>query len=262
MTVAFDIPPLTLGALRIACAAALCLAASVTAVGCLPGMQRGRAAAQRTCICAATVAIGVGVWAEQFIAPISVPGLSAIGFSPTGAFASLAASLVSVAVGFALFSRYLDGRGWLGGGSVMGGGIALAHGLVLVAMRGPVEIVRDDVLVTGSVAAASGLCVCALFVARRWLGAGGRLAAAVLIAAAAVGSQAMAAAAPSVSAASIVAGAAEAALPAQALGFFAVKLITAAVLGARLMAQGVGALRTPAPAVRPTPAAWSTVALD
>lgn len=136
----------------------------------------------------AGLAAGVGVWALPCLVETWPPTL---GFAPGVTIASLLVMIGAAAAGLAVERHNPEPRGVIGGGAILGAGIAVSHGALLLALRGPVAIDFDNVPIAKAVAVASALAVAALALRRRWPGRIGQVAAVVCLTAATAASQAL-----------------------------------------------------------------------
>ena len=164
--------------LPLACSWCVCLVAALAAVELLAKRRYGNA---RLRVAAAGLVMGAGVWAQPFLAG---DWPADIGFALRPTLVSLSFAMATMAWGFAIGLRHRDARGLMGGGAALGAGIAVSHGALLFAIRGPAEINLDDVPIFTAMTLASACGAAFVLTRRRWRGQIGRLAQAVLLAAA------------------------------------------------------------------------------
>lgn len=118
-------------------------------------------------IAAAGLTIGAGVWAQPLLANAWPPSVS---FPLHAIVVSLCVAVLATATGLTLALKYRDARGLMGGGSLLGLGVALSHGVLIFALRGPADVAYADVPIATAMTVAGLISVTLLVVRRRWSG--------------------------------------------------------------------------------------------
>ena len=165
----------------VALASAVCLLASLVAVGLF---RHAHAAADRNrsaWLALAGVVAGCGIWASHFIATLAYqPGVT-ITHGIVGNALAVTAAIVATAVGLWLAAKPAPWAAPLGG-AVVGLGIAGMHELGITAVDLPGQVVRNLDLELLSVALAMAFGACALAITARRSGAIATLIAVTLLA--------------------------------------------------------------------------------
>jgi NO-binding membrane sensor protein with MHYT domain len=211
-----------------------CFAAWFTAFE-LMNLRRRGATGAMALTGAAGLAAGAGVWAQPSLVAVWP---AAFGFDPLLTLLALAAMVGAAIWGLSVERLYPDPRGLIGGGAILGAGVAITHGVLLFALRGPMEIDFGSTPIATAVGLASTMAVGGLMIRRRRPGRFGQLAAVVCLTAATTASQGVERAAIGL-ASGFAANVDPAALPAQALTPIA-GLVIVAVLA--VIALWVGAV--------------------
>ena len=176
-----------IGFLPLAGAWGACFAAWFTAFELLDERRRGLLGAAGL-VAAAGLAAGVGVWAQPSLASVWP---AAIGFEPLLIVTALILMVGAAVWGLAIERFYPDARGLVGGGAILGAGIAVSHGVLFLALRGPAEISFNDTPIAVAMSLASALAVVGLLVRRLRPGLFGQLTAVVCLTAGTTFSQAI-----------------------------------------------------------------------